>query len=361
MSSKQIMIIDDTPINLQVLSALLLKKGYSVSAFPRGKMALSAAEQSTPDLVLLDINMPEMNGFEVCEAFKSKEELKHIPIVFISALDDTENKVRALSGGGVDYITKPFQMDEVYARVNTHLQLKEAQTILRQFNEKLKVRVAEQVEEINKAQLSMIFALAKLSHTRDDDTGLHLERVQILCKVLSKALAKTSAFADTITPDFITAIYHASPLHDLGKVGIQDAILLKPGKLTDEEFEIMKTHTTIGADTLESVHKQYPKNTFVKMGIDIAKYHHEKWDGTGYPMELKETDIPISARIMGIVDVYEALRARRPYKEPFPHEKCVAIIAELSGKSFDPQITEVFLQTQHEFDEIYNTMVDDSH
>lgn len=359
MQSETIMIVDDTPENLQVLSAMLQRKGYGISAFPRGKMALAAATRKPPNLVLLDINMPEMNGYEVCDAFKSKPRLKDIPIIFISALSDTDDKVRALKSGGVDYISKPFQMEEVYARVDTHLQLHNAQEVMRQFTDRLKSKVAQQIEEINKSQLAMIFAMAKLSHTRDDDTGMHLERVQHLCKLLASALAKTPAFSDIITVDFITTIFHASPLHDLGKVGIVDAILLKPGKLTDEEFEVMKTHTTIGATTLASVHKQYPKNEFVKMGIEIAMHHHEKWDGSGYPMGLAGNKIPLSARIMALVDVYDALRARRPYKEPFSHVKSKAIIVEGRGKNFDPEIVDGFMAIEQEFDYTHTSLVDE--
>ncbi|PID39433.1 MAG: two-component system response regulator [Proteobacteria bacterium] len=359
MNWNTIMIIDDTPENLQVLTAMLQRKGYTVAAFPRGKMALAAAARKPPDLILLDINMPEMDGYEVCEAFKSDLSLKDIPIIFISALDGTDDKVRALKCGGVDYINKPFQMEEVYARVDTHLQLSSTQDVLRQFNEKLKDRVAQQVEELTKSQLAMIFALAKLSHTRDDDTGLHLERVQHLCKLLTSALARTPVFKHAISHEFITTIFHASPLHDLGKVGIADAILLKPERLTHEEFEIMKTHTTLGAATLESVHNQYPKNEFVTMGIEIAKYHHEKWDGSGYPEGLVGEAIPLSARIMALVDMYDALRSRRPYKEPFSHEKATAIITDLSGSHFDPRIVKVFIGIAADFESIHASLMDD--
>ncbi len=359
MQSENIMIIDDTPENLQVLSAMLQRKGYAVSAFPRGKMALAAAERKQPDLVLLDINMPEMNGYEVCDRFKSKPGLKDIPIIFISALSDTDDKVRALKGGGVDYISKPFQMEEVYARVDAQLQLHNAQKVMHQFNEQLKAKVSQQVEEINNAQLAMLFALAKLSHTRDDDTGMHLERVQHLCKLLASALSKTPTYQYAITHEFITTIFHASPLHDLGKVGIPDAILLKPARLTDDEFEIMKTHTTIGADTLASVHRQYPNNEFIKMGIEIAKYHHERWDGSGYPTGLSGESIPLSARIMALVDVYDALRARRPYKAPFPHEESKAIIIESSGRHFDPSIVDGFLGIEAQFETYCDSMMDE--
>jgi putative two-component system response regulator len=358
MLSENIMIVDDTPENLQVLSAMLQRKGYTISAFPRGKMALAAAMRKLPDLVLLDINMPEMNGYEVCESFKSRPNLRDIPIIFISALNDTDDKVRALKCGGVDYISKPFQMEEVYARVDAHLQLHNSQKVMQQFNEQLKAKVAKQIEEINSAQLAMLFALAKLSHTRDDDTGLHLERVQHLCKQLASALAEIPPYTFRIIPEYITTLFHASPLHDLGKVGVPDAILLKPGRLTVEEFEIMKTHTTIGAKTLESVHDQYPKNEFIKMGIEIAKYHHEKWDGSGYPEGLSGDAIPLSARIMALVDVYEALRARRPYKEPFSHAKSKTIIIEGSGQHFDPQIVQAFLSIEADFESFYASMVD---
>lgn len=360
-STEHIMIIDDTPENLQVLSALLEQQGYTVSAFPRGAMALAAAGRKPPDLVLLDINMPVMNGFEVCKAFKADTALRDIPIIFISALDDTENKVMALTSGGVDYVSKPFQTEEIYARVHTHLQLRRAHAVLRRFNEQLQEKVALQVEEINQSQLAMIFALAKLSHTRDDDTGLHLERVQHLCKLLAGTLSGMAAFADQITPEFITTIFHSSPLHDLGKVGIVDAILLKPGRLTPQEFDIMKTHTLIGASTLESVHKTYPSNVFIRMGIDIAKYHHEKWDGSGYPCGLAAGAIPLSARIMAVVDVYEALRSRRPYKDPLTHEKSVEIIQSGSNASFDPRIVEGFLAIEKSFDETYTIMIDSAH
>ncbi|MDJ0807238.1 MAG: response regulator, partial [Gammaproteobacteria bacterium] len=213
-----IIAIDDHPLFRKGVADLIgMDDSLSlVGEAANGQDGIQLAKDKRPDLILLDINMPEMNGYEVCEAFKSNKDLKDIPVIFISALDDTEDKVKALKCGGVDYITKPFQMVEVYARVDTHLQLRKAQNVLLDFNDQLKTRVAQQVEEINQSQVAMIFALAKLSHTRDDDTGLHLERVQRLCRMLACALAETPAFSDAINPEFITTIYHASPLHDLG-------------------------------------------------------------------------------------------------------------------------------------------------
>ena len=359
MAHETIMIIDDTPENLHILSALLQRNGYRPSAFPRGQMALAAAERKPPALVLLDINMPGMDGFTVCETFKATPLLSEIPIIFISALDSTEDKVKALKVGGVDYITKPFQFQEVIARVETHLDLRKAKEILKDFNKKLQEKVDEQVAEINQSQIATIFALAKLSHTRDDDTGMHLERVQHLCKLFSEHLVKITDYQHLINDEFITEIFHASPLHDLGKVGIEDSILLKPGKLTPEEFDIMQTHTSIGAATLESVFKQYPNSAFISMGIDIAKHHHEKWDGTGYPSALSGKDIPLSARIMSLVDVYDALRSQRPYKKPFSHRKSVEIIESMSGASFDPDLVSVFLSIQDDFDRTFLSLADD--
>jgi putative two-component system response regulator len=359
LSECTILAVDDVKMNLDLLVSALGDR-YDLSVATNGAAALKLASEAHPDLILLDIMMPGMDGFEVLQQLKENPDTRDIPVIFLSALSEVEKKAKGFDMGAVDYIIKPFQMEEVYARISTHLKLRNAQESLRAFNSRLQELVAKQVEEINQSQLAMIFALAKLSHTRDDNTGLHLERVQYLCRILSSALSNKPEFNQTITPKFITTIYHASPLHDVGKVGIEDAILLKPGPLTPQEFEIMKTHTTLGATTLESVHKQYPNNEFVEMGIDIAKYHHERWDGGGYPEGLAGASIPLSARIMALVDVYEALRARRPYKEPFSHEKSRGIIIEGGGKAFDPKLTEVFAGIDKEFDAIYSELEDAS-
>lgn len=358
-SEYTILAVDDTKLNLDILVSAL-GDAYDISVAMNGEMALRLAAEGKPDLILLDIMMPGMDGFEVLKRLKEQPETREIPVIFLSAISDIPSKSKGFSLGAVDYIIKPFHVDEVIARVNTHLQLRHAQSSLQLFNDKLQSLVARQVDEINQSQLAMIFALAKLSHTRDDNTGMHLERVQHLCQVLAKALAHEPDFARIITPKFITAIFHASPLHDVGKVGIEDSILLKPGRLTPQEQEIMKTHTTIGATTLESVHKLYPNNEFVEMGIEIAKYHHEKWNGSGYPDGLKEEEIPLSARIMSVVDVYEALRSKRPYKEPFSHEKTIEIIFADEGISFDPRILKTFSRMHGDFERVYARLNDAS-
>jgi putative two-component system response regulator len=354
-----ILAVDDTKYNLDLLVDTLGDQ-YDLSVAMNGTTALQLVTETPPDLILLDIMMPGMDGFEVLRRLRANAITREIPVILLTALSEMSHKAKGFELGAVDYITKPFQIEEVMARVNTHLKLRQAQNSLKQFNSRLQEMVAQQVKEIAQSQQAMIFALAKLSHTRDDDTGLHLDRVQHLCKILSMGLAENSPFSAEVTPEFIDTIYHVSPLHDVGKVGIVDSILLKPGKLSDEEFLIMKTHNTIGATTLESVHKQYPHNAFIEMGIEIARHHHEKWNGCGYPDRLAGEAIPLSARVMALVDVYDALRARRPYKEPFTHERALTIIREESGRSFDPRIVQAFWAVQEQFDAVCERLADRS-
>jgi putative two-component system response regulator len=353
-----ILVVDDTPANLQLLASMLKERGYRTRPVPSGLLALQAALSEPPDLILLDINMPEMNGFEVCQSLKADEKLKDIPVIFISALNEVLDKVRAFAVGGVDYITKPFQFDEVQARVNTHLKLWHLQQELEKHNRQLGKLVQAQVKKISDTQMAMIFALAKLAESRDDDSGKHLDRVQAFCKKLAEGLARVPRFGRQVDAKFIENIYYASPLHDIGKVAIPDRIVLKPGKLTPEEFEVMKTHAALGADKLEAVQRQFPGNALLDMGIAIAKFHHEKWNGGGYPLGLAGEAIPLAARIMAVVDVYETLRAKRCYKDAFSHEQSVGIIVSSSETHFDPEIVKVFLDLQEEFRAVRDEMND---
>jgi putative two-component system response regulator len=343
-AGSSLLVVDDTPENLELLSDMLKRKGYRVRSAPSGKLALQAARNDPPDLVLLDITMPGMDGFQVCEEMKSDPVLREIPVIFISALAESMDKVKAFSMGGVDYVTKPFQIEEVHARVDTHVKIHLLQVELERHNKNLEELVQAQVKEISASQMATIFALARLAESRDDDTGKHLERVQALCREVAINLKGNPVYATVVTDSFIESIFHASPLHDIGKVAIPDAILLKPGRLTPEEFEIMKTHAARGAETLDAVQRQYPKNYFVNMGIEIALYHHEKWNGAGYPDGLKGTAIPLSARIMAVADVYDALRAKRCYKEAFSHEQSCGIILKGRGTDFDPDVVDAFMK-----------------
>lgn len=360
MSLKQvrsnIMIVDDTPENLRLLSDMLKNKGYLLRTLPSGKLALKAIENEKPDLILLDINMPEMNGYEVCEILKKDVRFKDIPVIFVSALNDTLDKVKAFNVGGIDYVSKPFQVDEVNARIETHLKIKELQDRLEYHNTNLRDIVSKQVKEITEGQMATITAMTKLAEERDDDTGHHIDRTSEFCKMLAKGAKDREIYTDKITEKFIENVFHASPLHDIGKVAIPDAILLKPGKLTFEEFEIMKTHTNHGARYLNGVLARFPKNEFVRTGARIAISHHEKWDGSGYPVGTSGEKIALEGRIMAIADVYDALRSKRVYKDAFSHEKSVAIIFEGKGKHFDPHLTDVFMDLNKEFDSVRNKM-----
>jgi putative two-component system response regulator len=348
-----IMIVDDNPVNLQLLQRLLDGCGYRVVAFPSGDLALNAAGRNHPDLILLDINMPKMNGYEVCGHLKADEKLKEIPVIFISALNEALDKVRAFSVGCVDYVTKPFQPEEVQARVQTHLRLRSMQLTLEFHNLHLEELVREKVQEISDSQMATILALANLAENRDDDTGKHVSRTQEFCKALAGKLRCHHRYAQSIDEAFLENIYFAASLHDIGKVGIPDRILLKPGKLTPAEFEIMKTHAVIGARTLQASNLKYPRNAFLNMGIAIARSHHEKWDGSGYPDGLGGDDIPLCARIMALADVYDALRSERPYKDAYTHEKSCGIIMEGTGRHFDTVVVEAFTAIQNDFLEVW--------
>ncbi len=351
-----IMIVDDEPGNLQLLSSFLKQKGYKVRPVSGGIMALQAAKIEPPSLILLDINMPDMNGYDVCAGLKEDGVLREIPVIFISALNETIDKVKAFSVGGIDYVEKPFHYEEIQARVETHLKIHYLQIELEEYNKKLEELVQTQVREISESQIAAIFAIVKLAESRDDDTGKHLERVQEFCRMLSIKLNGKPRFNNIISQFFINDIYHASPLHDIGKVAIPDSILLKPAKHTPEEFEIMKKHAALGAETLMQVSQKYPNNSFINMGIDIAHYHHERWDGRGYPNGLAGENIPICARIMSVVDVYDALRSKRVYKTSFSHEESREIIINNAGTQFDPEVAGVFQEIQTQFEKTYDKL-----
>ncbi|MBF0201212.1 MAG: response regulator [Desulfamplus sp.] len=353
-----IMVVDDSPENLNLLGDMLKRESYRVLSFPNGRMALDAAVKDPPDLILLDIMMAEMDGFEVCKHLKADDVLKDIPVLFISALTEVTDKIKAFSTGGVDYVTKPFHFEEVNARVETHLHLRQMKRELEKYNLHLEELVNEQVKDISDSQLATLLAVSKMAEYRDDETGHHVERTRTFCRIIAEQLRTNPHYENSISDDYVENIFHAAPLHDIGKVGIADSILLKPGKLTVEEFEIMKNHSMIGANTLQSVRNKYPKNAFVNTGIAIARSHHEKWDGSGYPDGLAGEDIPLAGRIMALADVYDALRAKRPYKPAFSHEKSCRIILEGAGQHFDPAVIEVFKAVESEFAEIRQRMAD---
>ncbi|OGQ83290.1 MAG: two-component system response regulator [Deltaproteobacteria bacterium RIFOXYA12_FULL_58_15] len=355
---KSVLIVDDDPQNLRLLAAVLERDGLEPRPVTSGRLAIEAAVADPPDLVLLDVHMPQMSGVEVCRWFKEDERLQSIPIIFISGLAGTDDKVEAFRVGAVDYVSKPFQDQEVLARVKTHLRLRGLQTELVSYNRHLAWQIAEQVKAVTASQLATIFALAKLAEARDDDTGQHIERVQTFSKVLAEQMREMRLYVTTLTTSFIENLYQTASLHDIGKVGTPDAILLKPGKLTPQEFTEMKKHSVLGANTLGAVLKRHPDTPFLRMGVDVARAHHEKWDGSGYPDGLQGTVIPLAGRIVALADFYDALTSKRCYRPAFSHEDTCRMIEQGDGTQFDPDIVKSFSSIEDRFRRIREEMRD---
>jgi len=340
-----VLIVDDTAENLTLMNGLL-KDQYRTKIANSGERALKlAADGAPPDLVLLDIMMPGMDGYEVCRRLKADTRTRHVPVIFLTAKVEVEDEQQGFDVGAVDYITKPISPPIVLARVKTQLALKAAADFLRDKNAYLDSEVKKRTREVQVIQDVTIMAMASLAETRDNETGNHIRRTQNYVRALCIHLQKQPKFAAELSDDMIEMLYKSAPLHDIGKVGIPDAILLKPGKLTPEEFEVMKTHTTLGRDAIVAAEKLIDApSTFLRLAREIAHFHQEKWDGSGYPEKLAGEKIPLSARLMAVADVYDALISRRVYKPPFPHEKAVAIIKEGRGKHFDPDLVDAFLE-----------------
>ncbi len=349
--SARILLVDDNTTNLQLLHETLDGLGYRLLIAKNGKTALAIAQKAKPSLILLDIMMPEMDGYEVCNRLKTDVSTRQIPVIFITALVDEEDEAKGLGLGAVDYITKPINPALVRARVHNHLELKHHQDHLENL-------VAERTRRLALVQAVTIEGLATLAEYRDPETGGHIKRTQNYVKVLAKKLKEHPRFRDGLNDEIIELLYMSAPLHDLGKVGVPDHILLKPGKLTDEEFKEMKKHTNYGHDALWVTEQKLGEDSFLRHAREIAYTHQEKWDGSGYPSGLKGDEIPIPGRLMALADVYDALISKRIYKPPFPHEKAVEIIVEGKGKHFDPDIVDAFVELENTFRNIALSFAD---
>ena len=345
-----ILVVDDTPDNLAVMSSLL-KGSYKVTVANNGERGLRFAQtQPQPDLILLDVMMPGMSGYDVIRVLKSDAATRHIPVIFLTAMSDIENEQMGLNLGAADYITKPISPPIVLARIRTQLENKSMADFLRDQKTYLEDEVTHRTRELSAIQDVTILAMASLAETRDSDTGNHIRRTQYYVRALALKLRNHPRFGYFLDGTTIDLLFKSAPLHDIGKVGIPDRILLKPGRFTPDEFEIMKTHTTLGRAAILAAEKQLGMEVdFLRHAKDIAYYHQEKWDGSGYPEGLSGDAIPISARLMAVADVYDALISRRVYKEGMPHEKAVAIIVEGRGTHFDPDMVDAFLELQAEF------------
>ena len=349
---QKILIVDDTPENIDVLGEVL-KPYYRRAVALNGQKALKLARgDDAPDLILLDIMMPGMDGYEVCDRLKADPVTAKIPVIFVTAKGEVQDETLGFQKGAVDYITKPISPPIVLARVKTHLELKTARDYLQNQNEILELKVQERTRELAMTQDVTIQSLAALAETRDNETGGHIRRTQNYVRLLAEQLASLDEYKERFTARVINLLYKSAPLHDVGKVGVPDAILLKPGRLTDEEFEIMKTHTTLGYEAIRLAKTGFEGeggSSFLDYAQEIAYTHHERWEGTGYPNQMAGRDIPLSGRLMAIADVYDALISRRVYKEPMPHSKAVEIIKEGNGSHFDPHMVEAFLAREEEF------------
>ncbi|MCP5158003.1 MAG: two-component system response regulator [Gammaproteobacteria bacterium] len=358
LSQSAILIVDDTEANLDILVETLTCVTDDISVVMDGPSALDIVREFPPDLILLDIMMPGMDGYEVCRQLKADPALQDIPVIFITAMSEIENKTRGFELGAMDYITKPFNVVEVRARVKTHLSLQMARKELARQNEILEIKVEERTRELALTQEVTIECMASLAEYRDPETGGHIQRTKNYVRILATRLKDHPKFKDAITPEIINLLYLSAPLHDIGKVGVPDHILLKPGKLTDEEFEEMKKHTIYDYNSLKVAADKLGDRSFLHIAMEIALAHQEKWDGSGYPQGLKGHAIPLAGRLMAVADVYDALISKRVYKPPFPHQRAVDIVLQGKGTHFDPDIVEAFLDIQEDFRQIALQFID---
>jgi putative two-component system response regulator len=350
------LIVEDSPIIRRLIRDQVKKLGYEAREAENGAEALVSMQESLPDCVILDLMMPVMSGPELLEKMQESEALRNVPVIIVTALSDMDKIVYCIEKGAADYMQKPFRAQILRARLASCIERKklhdremELQRQLSEHNALLEDRVSRQVKQITAAQMSTIFAMCKLAESRDEDTGEHIDRTREICQLLARRLMEKPNPAEPSPPaDLADNIRTAAPLHDIGKVAVSDLILQKPGKLTPEEFDIMKTHTTAGHVLLADVDNLHPGNNFIHMGKEIALYHHEKWNGKGYPTGLAEYRIPISARIMALADVYDALTHQRCYKPAMSHEEAMAIILEGKGSHFDPYLVELFVELEDE-------------
>ncbi len=343
-----ILVVDDTPANLKLLTDLL-KEQYRVKVANNGVKALELAANTPPDLVLLDIMMPHLDGYEVCRRLKANQATRNVPVIFLTAKIEIEDEELGFSVGAVDFIHKPISPPIVMARVKSQLEISAWRNFLQDKNAWLERQVKQRTSEINHLQYALICVMVSLAEFRDETTGNHIRRTQSYVLMLAKELSKLSHYNALLTPNYIELMSKSAPLHDIGKIAIPDEILLKPGKHTPEEFAIMKTHAQRGYDMLKRAGEFVGKHSdFLTFAQEIAGCHHEKWDGTGYPKGLAGADIPLSARLMALADVFDALLSRRPYKEPMPSEQAIAIILEGKGSHFDPEVVEAFVAIQQD-------------
>ena len=349
-----ILIVDDQPQNIELLEAYLVPRHYEIVKAASGKEALEKLSGGQIDLILLDVMMPGMDGFEVTRRVRQDDKNRQLPIILVTALQETEDRIKGIEAGCDDFLSKPVDKMELLARVQSLLKVKAFNDLTSNYQKELESEVARRTEELKRAfekikaaSLETIYRLSMASEYKDEDTGAHIKRMSRYCAAVARRMGLDESTIETIL--------YAAPMHDLGKIGIPDLILVKPAKLDPVEWEIMKQHTVIGARILKGSDAE-----FIRLGETIAQYHHEKWDGSGYPNSLKGIEIPITGRITAIADVFDALTSKRPYKEPFSVEKALAIIREGRGSHFDPDVADAFFAIQDEILTIKKQYDDDN-
>jgi putative two-component system response regulator len=338
----KILIVDDEERNLRLMEAILLPSGYDIVLAHDGEEALEKIQETPVDVILLDIMMPKMDGFEVARRLKSNDETKIIPVVMVTALQEVEDRIKALEAGADDFLTKPVDKTEVRARVASLLKVKAFNDHMRNHQNELESEVAKRTKELRNAfekikvaSLETIYKLTRAAEYKDEDTGAHIQRMSNYSAIIARTMG--------LTKETVEFILYAAPMHDIGKIGIPDRILLKPAKLDPDEWVIMKQHTIMGGKILEG-----SETGFIRLGEIVALTHHEKWDGSGYPKGLKGKATPLVGRIVAIADVFDALTSRRPYKEAFSLEKSYEIIKEGRGTHFDPDVVDAFFASEGE-------------
>ncbi len=350
-SEIKILVVDDVEVNLIILEEIIKNMGYEALLAQSVKEALEiiSGSEVLPRVILSDISMPETDGFTFCSMLKSDPYTKDIPVIFISAMDTASDLSKGFELGAVDYIPKPFEKTEVEMRISTHLKIYTMQKDLEENNRQLNLVVARQMEKLRIEQKNIMTALARLVESRENVSGSHYRNILYNSRILAEGMQLYPKFEDDVTDDFIDTIESSAGLHDIGKLMIPDHILLKNALLDEEERRIMCTHAELGARTLMDIYEGVETNDFIDMAVDIAWYHHECWDGSGYPKGLKGTEIPLSARIVKVVDVFDAMVSERRYKEPIPLEQTLAYMQEQAGVIFDPDIIRVFMRIYRNF------------
>ena len=348
MERKTIFLVDDDATNLAV-GKTVLAQHYKVLTLDSGERLLKVLEKNIPDLILLDVEMPGMNGYETIKAIKNKKETENIPVIFLTAKSDGEIELEGLSLGAIDYIIKPFSPPLLLKRIEVHLLVESQELELRKYNDHLQKIVEEKTRSVVKLQDAILKTMIELIERRDYTTGGHIERTTRYLNILLKAMLESNLQKEKISSWNLDLMLRSAQLHDLGKVAIKDSILQKPGKLLPDEFEEIKKHTTVGEEIIETIKKNSGEEAFLEYAKIFAATHHEKFDGSGYPKGLKGYEIPLQGRLLAIADVYDALVSERPYKKAFSHEEAVDIIAKGKGTHFDPELIDLFLSISDEF------------